>query len=134
MAMATPPGMTTVEAAVAVPFDPARARVRARPAPPVPLEALERALLPALARPPCGVAFSGGRDSSALLAAAVRAARRAGLEEPVAVTLRFPGRARAEESRWQELVARAVGLERWEILEIGDELDFVGPLTTARVE
>ena len=38
-----------------------------------PLEALEHELLPALLRPPCMVSFSGGRDSSAVLAVAVSA-------------------------------------------------------------
>src|SRR5438874_582354 len=54
-----------------------------------PLTALERACLPALERPPCVVSFSGGLDSSVVLAAAGRAARRAGLAEPIPVTHRF---------------------------------------------
>ena len=45
-----------------------------------PLEALEEAILPALQRAPCLVSFSGGRDSATVLAAAVRLARREGLE------------------------------------------------------
>ena len=53
-----------------------------------PLAALEEAILPALRRPPCLVSFSGGRDSSCVLAAATRAARREGLQPPVPVTLR----------------------------------------------
>src|SRR5215212_1324990 len=54
-----------------------------------PLEALEEAVLPALTQPPCLVSFSGGRDSSSVLAAATRAARREGLPAPVPVTLRI---------------------------------------------
>ncbi|HLF44659.1 MAG TPA: hypothetical protein VJA46_14195, partial [Acidimicrobiia bacterium] len=40
-----------------------------------PLAVLEKLLLPALESPPCFVEFSGGRDSSALLAVAVDVAR-----------------------------------------------------------
>ena len=99
------------------------------PAPSVsPREALEAALLPALARPPCVVAFSGGRDSSLLLAVAVHVARREGLAPPVPVTLRFPESPTAEESDWQELVVRHLGIGDWVRREIRDELDFVGPV------
>ena len=48
-------------------------------------------LLRSLQRPPCVVAFSGGRDSAGLLAAATRAARRHGLPLPIPATYRFPG-------------------------------------------
>jgi asparagine synthetase B (glutamine-hydrolysing) len=91
-----------------------------------PLRALEDALLPALARTPCLIAFSGGRDSSAILAVAVRAATREGLADPIPITLRFPGRPETEEAAWQELVVRHLGIAEWERLEIDDELDFLG--------
>ncbi len=45
-------------------------------------EAIERAVLPALQRQPCLVAFSGGRDSSAVLAVAALVARRPGWRSP----------------------------------------------------
>ena len=76
---------------------------------PSPAQVLESMLAPALARPPCVVAFSGGRDSSALLAVASRLAAREGLEPPVAATLRYPGEHEAHEEQWQELVVRHLG-------------------------
>jgi asparagine synthase (glutamine-hydrolysing) len=93
-----------------------------------PLAALEQALLPALERGPCFVSFSGGRDSSAVLAAAVSAARRKGLPLPVPVTNVFPDVPRSSEAEWQELVVRHLGVDEWVRLELRDELDCVGPL------
>jgi hypothetical protein len=96
---------------------------------PRPLAELERAVLPALMRPPCVVPFSGGRDSSAVLAVATRAARREGLRLPIPVTLRFPHVPEAEESSWQERVVRHLGLADWERREVpGGELDWIGPV------
>jgi asparagine synthase (glutamine-hydrolysing) len=96
-----------------------------------PLAALERALLPALERTPCLVSFSGGRDSSAVLAAAVRAARRAGLPTPIPLTVRVTGRPEADESDWQELVIGHLGLDDWMIQTVSDELDLLGPRARA---
>jgi asparagine synthase (glutamine-hydrolysing) len=93
-----------------------------------PREALEAAVLPALMRPPCVVAFSGGRDSSLLLAVAAHVARRERLAPPVALTLRFPQSPTAEESEWQELVIGHLGIADWVRRDIHDELDFVGPV------
>jgi asparagine synthetase B (glutamine-hydrolysing) len=92
--------------------------------------ALEQAALPALERPPCLVSFSGGRDSSIVLAAAARAARREGLPPPVPATFRFPGSPLTDEAEWQERVVRHLGLDDWHRQEIGDELDLVGPVST----
>jgi asparagine synthetase B (glutamine-hydrolysing) len=96
-------------------------------------ETLEDACLPALRDPPARVAFSGGRDSSLVLAAAVTAARRHGLEPPVAVTLRFPAVPAATESKWQELVAGHLSLADWVRVDVGDELDCLGPIATELV-
>src|SRR4051794_15301588 len=93
-----------------------------------PRGALAAELTEALASSPCVVSFSGGRDSSAVLAAAVEVARREGLPEPVPVTLRFPGVASTEESRWQELVVAHLRVGDWERIEIRDELDLLGPV------
>ena len=91
-----------------------------------PLEALERALLPALLHPPCVVAFSGGRDSSAVLAVALRVARREGLAMPIALTRRWPGYPATDESYWQELAVSALGVRDWERMDF-DENDVIGP-------
>ncbi|HET9333679.1 MAG TPA: asparagine synthase-related protein [Gemmatimonadota bacterium] len=93
-----------------------------------PRTTLERLLLPALERPPCWVAFSGGRDSSAILAAATRIAREHGLEDPVPLTLRFALHPRTSETDWQELVVRHLGIGRWEIVPITSELEALGPV------
>jgi asparagine synthase (glutamine-hydrolysing) len=92
-----------------------------------PHEALRDAIRTALRRPPCIVAFSGGRDSSALLALAVDVARKDGLPLPIPVTMRFPGVADADETQWQELVVQHLDLDDWVRLDFADELDFVGP-------
>jgi hypothetical protein len=95
-----------------------------------PLAALEDAILPALARPPCLVTFSGGRDSSLVLAAAVRAARSEGLDPPIPITLRFSDAPQAEETAWQEQVIAHLGLEDWEVREVTEEADMLGPIST----
>lgn len=93
-------------------------------------QALEAVVLTALRRPPCGVAFSGGRDSSAVLAIATHVARREGLPDPVPITRVFPDEPESDERSWQELVVGHLGLRDWQRLVIHDELDVVGPLAT----
>lgn len=90
--------------------------------------ALEEATVPALRRPPCLVSFSGGRDSSLVLAAATSAARRHGLPEPIPATNRYPGIAATEERAWQEMVVRHLDLDDWIIVEIDGDLDLLGPV------
>jgi asparagine synthase (glutamine-hydrolysing) len=98
-----------------------------------PLAALERAVLAAIRRPPCLVSFSGGIDSSLVLAVAVRVARREGMPDPVPLTWRFEDAPRAQESHWQERVIAELGVRDWERLGAdADELDVVGPVA-ARV-
>lgn len=100
---------------------------RASP-PPAPRVALERAVLPALRRSPCLVSFSGGVDSSVVLAVAAAVARREGLPPPVPATHRFAGVPETDESAWQERVVAHLGLSDWLRLEWSDELDVVGPV------
>ncbi len=90
--------------------------------------ALEDAIRPALACGRCVVGFSGGRDSSALLALAVHVARRDGLPLPVPASLRYRDLPEADESEWQELVIRHLGLADWVRLDISDDVDYLGPV------
>jgi hypothetical protein len=65
-----------------------------------PAEAIEAVLRPALERAPCLVSFSGGRDSSAVLASATDLARREGLPLPIPATNRFPDAPGSDEAVW----------------------------------
>ena len=92
---------------------------------------LDRVIGAALRRTPCVISFSGGRDSSALLAWAVQLARRDGHDLPIPATLIIPGDSAADESAWQHTVLAHLGItERWEFT-VSDELDAVGPVATA---
>ena len=93
-----------------------------------PLDELERSLLVGLHRPPCLVSFSGGMDSSFVLAVAARLARREGLPSPVPVTWRFSGAPHADESAWQERVLATLPVDDWQLLQADDDLDLLGPV------
>ena len=80
---------------------------------------------------PCFVAFSGGRDSSAVLAVATRAARAAGIDDPIPVTDRFPGDEGAEESSWQGAVIRHLGLREWIRRDATLDCDLLGDTSTS---
>jgi hypothetical protein len=99
-----------------------------------PVRALEDSQVAALRRPPCLVAFSGGRDSSALLAVATRAARREGLADPVPVTARYPTLEETRESEWQQLVVRHLGLTDWVRRDFIEEADLIGPIARGLME
>jgi asparagine synthase (glutamine-hydrolysing) len=98
-----------------------------RPVPAHPRTVLEAQLGRALAHGPVVVTFSGGRDSSALLALAVDVARREGLPAPRALTFRYPGSDDgAQESDWQDAVADHVGLADWDRRLVSEEFDLLG--------
>lgn len=99
-----------------------------RSADPGAVTALEQPLIRALHRSPCLIGFSGGRDSSALLAIATRVARREGLPDPVPVTVRYPELPETHEDEWQQLVMRHLGLSEWVQRQFADEADLVGPI------
>lgn len=107
--------------------DLARRHLTASPGPD-PASTLEDAVRPALQRPPCLVSFSGGLDSSLVLAVADRLARCEGLPRPIPVTLRFPDAPRAQEDSSQERVVRALGCRDWERITVTEELDLLGPV------
>lgn len=102
---------------VTVPADAALASARQR---------FDEAVLAALQRPPCVIAFSGGRDSSAILAVAVELARRHGLDEPVAATHSFPEDEHADERAWQEKVVRHLDLKEWVQVVDDGSFDILG--------
>jgi asparagine synthase (glutamine-hydrolysing) len=92
-----------------------------------PLEALQEAILPALERGPCFVMFSGGRDSSVVLAAAVWAARNNGLPLPVPITHVHPGYPETEESDWQRVVLAHLRVTEHVRHLYGDDFNLLGP-------
>jgi asparagine synthase (glutamine-hydrolysing) len=98
-----------------------------------PVAVLEALIRPALRRAPCVVAFSGGRDSSLVLAVAVRLARREGLADPIVATLEFDSEA-TREREWQEIALRHLRIDDWLRLPQGDELDLVGPVASAALQ
>lgn len=91
-------------------------------------EALETVILDAMLDRQVVVSFSGGRDSSSVLAVATHVARKHGLPLPVAMTKRYPGVPEAQESEWQERVIAHLGLDDWVRVEIEPgELGLLGP-------
>lgn len=128
------PVMTAADIAIGYPAGSLPARSPAEPtrADPDPVRALRDALRPALRHEPCVVAFSGGRDSSLLLAVAADLAAREGHAPPAALTLRYPGDPHADESAWQEAVVTHLRERRlrfdWVRTPITTELDLIGPV------
>lgn len=80
----------------------------------------------ALEHGPCVVSFSGGRDSSAVLAAAVDVARAEGLALPIPATLNFPGIEESHESEWQDLVLDHLGVTERLQYSLSTEMDALG--------
>jgi asparagine synthase (glutamine-hydrolysing) len=93
-----------------------------------PIDVLKDVVRPALESGQCAVTFSGGRDSSAVLAVAVEVAREEGLPLPIPVTQVFAGAPETDESEWQELVLRHLRITEWERLVYDEgEADLIGP-------
>lgn len=95
-----------------------------------PRGAIEQLLTPFLTRAPCMLAFSGGRDSSVLLAVAASVARREGLPLPIPVTLSYPDAPDTDESQWQRIVLDHLGIRERIVLTVHDEHDPIGPIAT----
>jgi len=94
-----------------------------------PREVLDELLRPCLHAAACHVLFSGGRDSSVVLAAATALARREGLPMPVPVTRVFAQSPESEEARWQTMVCEQLGLDNRVFIAVDDELDALGPIS-----
>jgi asparagine synthetase B (glutamine-hydrolysing) len=127
-----PPSMSALEVAAGVP-------IGVEPAAPLPevtlepMAALEGVVADAVRDRPCCVAFSGGQDSSLLLAGAVRAAAKLGSPPPVALTMRFSAGTAADEVEWQKLVLDHLGVRKRIVVDVADDLDFVGPIAAAEL-
>lgn len=95
-------------------------------------QALVDAIRPALVDTPCLVSFSGGMDSSFVLAVAAECAAREGLPGPVPIVLRFIDAPEADETARQHQVLQALrGHGRCGepiVITVDDELDFAGPV------
>ena len=120
-----------LELAAAVPVGLQARPARDRPGTEHPRAALEAVLLPLVRAGRLHVSFSGGRDSSLLLALTAHLARREGADPPVPVTLRVTGSAVADEADWQELVLAHLGLRDQVVVPVEGELDVVGDLALA---
>jgi asparagine synthetase B (glutamine-hydrolysing) len=112
--------------------------VRATPCPHTngtPRSALDDVIRSSLVDGPCYVSFSGGRDSSAVLAAATALARREGHALPVPVTRVYPDLPDTDESAWQRAVVDHLGLTEWVRLELRNgESDLLGDAARGALE
>lgn len=70
---------------------------------------------------PVFISFSGGRDSSAVLAVATSVAREHGRPLPVPITYRYPGDEDANEDEWQDLVLHHIGVTERVVVTITDQ-------------
>ncbi len=95
--------------------------------------ALDRVVADAVTHGPCYVLFSGGRDSSLVLALATRAAREVGVPDPIPVTAIYVGDERADETRWQNLVLEHLGITERIVLSVTDERTSLGELATTHL-
>ena len=94
-----------------------------------PREALEALLMDALKTGTrTYVLFSGGRDSSGLLALTLLLARRMGVPDPLPVTIRHPQAEGSSENEWQELVLNHLGLREHHVLEFYGEQAWLGQM------
>jgi len=131
---ANPAGLTELEVASGIVLGPGNGPRLALDARVPPVQVLRDRACSLLAEHPCVVAFSGGRDSSALLAVLVDVARREGLDEPVAVTARWDDDEQSDESAWQEQVIATIGVQNWQIIRPGTDLDLLGAEATTALE
>ena len=127
--MRIPPELTALEAVAGCPLGgSARSAPRLARRGLQPLAALAAAIERTLASGPPAVAFSGGRDSSLLLAVAALVCRHAGVGPPLPITLCMASPLEeADEREWQELVLEHLQIPDWHRIPITGELDLIGP-------
>ncbi len=119
---------TDTEFLFGYPLRPRRRVVLPRCRPGVPAAALVDVVATVLdPAQPTLVEFSGGVDSSLVLAAATVASRRAGQPDPIPVTYRYEAAPATDESAFQDLVVRWLGLREWRVFHLTDEHDVIGP-------
>jgi len=121
-------GLTSLEVASGFVFGSAKSGTEIHSTGLSPRDALEQIVLERLSTSQVFVAFSGGRDSSAILALATAVARREGLPLPVPISQRYTGIAEADEREWQELVVRHLELDEWQCVLVEEETDVLGEL------
>lgn len=114
------PGSGTLDSSVSAHHEPASPR-----------QALESIVESAFTGAPVYVLFSGGRDSSAVLALAVLIARRLGADDPIPVTGQHPEAPRSSESEWQDLVLDHLKIKERVILEFRGEQSLLGDAARA---
>ena len=95
-----------------------------------PRESLDAIVSGALRLGTTYVMFSGGRDSSAVLALATHHARRIGRPDPIPVTAVYPDAPESQESDFQDLVLAHLGLRERITVTIRDEQRFLGETAT----
>ena len=76
-------------------------------------------------------AVLGRQRASTWLAVATRYARSHGHDDPIPITLHYPGLASHEQLELQERVIAQLGLGDWERVEPEEDLDLIGPVATA---
>lgn len=96
-----------------------------------PRAVLEALVRPAVARGNCVVLFSGGRDSSALLALATHVARTIGADDPIPVSVRHPKAPLSDESGWQRVVLAHLSLREHRVLEFNGDQSYLGAAATS---
>lgn len=96
--------------------------------------ALEGLVLRALVAGPTYVSFSGGRDSSAVLALASVVARREGLPDPIPLTVSYPGLHETDEEEWQRLVLEHLGLTEHIVITVRGEQTLLGERARASLD
>lgn len=98
-----------------------------------PRAALESLIADAVTAAPCYVMFSGGRDSSAVLAVALSVARAVGAPDPIPVTARHAKVADSLETEWQQAVLDHLGLRNQIVVDFDGEQSWLGETAVGRL-